>query len=176
MKCETFKHNTRKLWEVINEISGKVNDKTRIIDCIHVDDIVHYKPKEIANAFGSYFGDRGKIPTSTHGIRHCLERIRTNKSSLFLVPCTKQEISSLITNLPNKTSSGHDNISNIILKELCEPLLDILDYVINESLKQGVFPTIMKIAKVVPLYKAGDQELVTNYRPISLLMMISKIL
>ena len=88
----------------------------------------------------------------------------------------KQEISNLITNLPNKTSSGHDNISNIILKELREPLLDILDYVINESLKQGVFPTNMKIAKVVPLYKAGDHELVTNYRPISLLMTISKIL
>ena len=88
----------------------------------------------------------------------------------------KQEISNLITNLPNKTSGGHDNISNIILKELHEPLLDILDYVINESLKQGVFPTIMKISEVVPLYKAGDCELVTNYRPISLLMMISKIL
>ena len=45
VKCETFKHNTRKLWEVINKISGKVNDKTRIIDCICVDDIAHYKPK-----------------------------------------------------------------------------------------------------------------------------------
>ena len=89
VKCETFKHNTRKLWEVINEISGKVNDKTSIIDCICVEDIAHYKSKDIANAFGSYFGDIGKrfankIPASTYGINHYLERIRINKLSLFL--------------------------------------------------------------------------------------------
>ena len=50
-------------------------------------------------------------------------------------PCTTYEIKMLINSLPNKTSSGHDDISNKLLKEICEPLVPALDYIVNESLK-----------------------------------------
>ena len=90
--------------------------------------------------------------------------------------CTTNKIKRLVENLPSKTSSGHDDISNKLLKEICEPLLPALDYIVNESLKLGIFPTIMKLAEVVPLFKSGKSEIVGNYRPISLLMTISKVL
>ena len=78
-------------------------------------------------------------------------------------PCTIYEIKKLIDSLLNKTSSGHDNISNLLLKEICEPLLLALDYIVNESLKLGQFPTIMKLAEVVPLFKSGKSEIIGNY-------------
>ena len=54
---------------------------------------------------------------------------------------------------------------------LCEPI----SKVINKSLKLGTFPTLLKIAKVIPIFKAGSKALVSNYRPISLLPLVSKI-
>ena len=78
--------------------------------------------------------------------------------------------------LPTKKSSGHDNISNILLKEIVDSIAHILCTIFNKSLEQGEFPTIMKLADVVPLYKSKEHYLETNYRPISLLTTISKIL
>ena len=52
----------------------------------------------------------------------------------------------------------------------------ILSYICNTSLGQGIFPDVMKIARIIPLFKSGDKQNVSNYRPISLLPQFSKIL
>ena len=78
--------------------------------------------------------------------------------------------------LPNKRSSGHDGINNIILKEIGEYICIPMTYLFNEYMTTGVFPDVMKIAEVVPLYKGKDRYEVENYRPISLLLTISKLL
>ena len=57
-----------------------------------------------------------------------------------------------------------------------DPIAKPLSYIFNKSLSQGIFPDIMKIAEVVPLHKSGNPHMIDNYRPISLLMTISKIL
>ena len=93
-----------------------------------------------------------------------------------MAPSTIYEIKRLVDKLPSKSSGGHDNISNILLKEICEPILPALEYIVNESLKLGQFSTVMKLAEVVPLFKSGFRHIVGNYRPFSLLMTISKIL
>ena len=66
-------------------------------------------------------------------------------------------------------SPGYDEISfNVVKKcfsELCEPL----KYVFNLSIKTGVFPGKLKIARVSPVYKTSDRSDLTNYRPISVL-------
>ena len=59
-KCVEFKDNTKKLWCIINQMSGKLNDKSSIIDCIRDNDILHYSPEKITNAFGNYFSTIGK--------------------------------------------------------------------------------------------------------------------
>ena len=81
-----------------------------------------------------------------------------------------------MSKLPAKNSSGHDNISNLLLKEIIAPLSPTLVEVFNKSLSKGEFPTVMKLAEVVPLYKGKEHYIETNYRPISLLTTISKIL
>ena len=81
-----------------------------------------------------------------------------------------------MSTLPSKASSGHDNISNILLKEIINQLAHVVVEVFNKSMAMGEFPSIMKLAEVVPLYKGKEHYLENNYRPISLLTTISKIL
>ena len=64
----------------------------------------------------------------------------------------------------------------IYLKILGNVLAVPLTIICNQSMEQVIFPQNMKLADVIPLYKGGDESLVDNYRPISLLMTISKIL
>ena len=93
-----------------------------------------------------------------------------------MAPTTANELITLINQLPNKPSSGHDNISNILLKQLHHSLVTPLEILFNMSLRDGIFPDAMKQADVVPLYKKKEKFLTDNYRPISLLICISKIL
>ena len=74
-----------------------------------------------------------------------------------------------------KKSTGFDNISSWLIKKLNTSICNPLAVVINKSLEQGCFPEKLKIAKVVPIYKAKNREQFNNYRPISLLPSLSKI-
>ena len=85
------------------------------------------------------------------------------------------EVKKIIRALKTKTSSGHDGISVKLLKFLTPALIKPLTLIINQSLLSGIFPDLLKVAKVVPLFKKGDSLMVDNYRPISLLPSISKV-
>ena len=105
-----------------------------------------------------------------------MEFLQKNSESLFFAPSTIDEIRKLITELPSKRSSGPDNISNVLLKELAPILSEPLSIIVNQSMQTGIFPAIMKLAEVVPLYKGKSRENETNYRPISLLTTMSKVM
>ena len=78
--------------------------------------------------------------------------------------------------LASKTSYGHDKISNVMLKSIIPAISHPLSIIFNQSIASGKIPSKMKQAEVVPLYKGKDMDLVINYRPISLLITISKVL
>ena len=80
-----------------------------------------------------------------------------------MTPCSQKEISELIQKLPSKTSSGYDNISNVLLKDIGRYIVSPLTIIFNESLTMGIFPEVMKLADVMPLYKAKEKLLETNY-------------
>ena len=117
-----------------------------------------------------------KIPKANKSITAYLKLLQSNKSSLFLEPTCNKEIKQIVSTLLSKSSSGHDNISNILLKEIIDPLANVLVDVFNKSMVTSIFPSVMKLAEIVPLYKSKEHYLENNYRPISLLMTISKIL
>ena len=74
-----------------------------------------------------------------------------------------------------KSSTGHDNISNKLIKSAKHILIKPLVLIINQSLNRGIFPSQLKLSKVKPLFKKNDKTQFSNYRPISLLPSISKI-
>ena len=80
-----------------------------------------------------------------------------------------------IDNLENKNSSGHDGISNKLLKLIKCSLSKSLTIIMNQMITTGIVPDAFKVSKVMPIFKKGDCSLMSNYRPISLLPTISKI-
>ena len=91
-------------------------------------------------------------------------------------PVSKNEILEIVNNLKDKKSAGHDGIDNYLLKKIINSIVDPLIHLLNFSITSGLVPKNMKIAKVIPIFKKGDKQEVNNYRPISLLTGISKIL
>ena len=180
-KCSEFKNNSKKLWNMINNITGQINDKTSIIKCIKVDNIEYYDGSGITNSLFKYFANvrenfTSMISKSKKTINDYLAKLESNQKTLFLSPTTEQEIGRIIDTLPNKNSSGYDNISNTLLKKLKPCLLGPLNIIFNKSISTGIFPERMKSADVFPLHKSKERFLPTNYRPISLLLTISKLL
>ena len=148
---------------------------------IKVGNIEITESKLIANEIGKFFATIGyntamKGRNSKTSIEEYLKKIQNESSTMFLTPCTVIEVNNLINKLPNKFSSGYDNISNILVKRL-EYLITVpLTIIFNKSLGEGVFPDSMKLAEVMPLFKGGNKYTLTNYRPISLLPLFSKLL
>ena len=179
--CYAHRAHSKKLWGLINEIAGKTNDKTSLIEYIKIDGIREYNSTKICNAFGNYFSTIGrsfanKIPKSQKPIAEYLKKLQSNSESLFFQPTDENELVKLVRNLPSKASCGYDNISNVLLKEIIHPLSPVLTDIFNRSLSTGEFPAIMKLAEVLPLYKSKERYYESNYRPISLLSTLSKIL
>ena len=117
-----------------------------------------------------------KVAEPKYKAEYYCDKIPRNDKSLFMTPCTETVVAKFMQQLPMKTSSGHDNISNVLLKSIGVHLLTPLTRIFNDSISMGIFPDIMKLADVVPLYKVKERFLETNYQPISLLTTMSKLL
>ena len=179
--CVDLRKDGRKLWRVINNISKKTNDKTSTIEEIKNDRFMITKGSAISNCFAKYFSEIGRncfsrISKPKKSTDWYLHQIPRNEKSIFMTPITRTEVDRLISNLPNKTSSGYDDISNILLKELRHLIKQPLADIFNRSMSEGIFPEAMKLADTVPLFKSKDRTLTTNYRPVSLLITLSELL
>ena len=180
-RAKQYKDNTKQLWQLLNQSIGKCKHKGSIIPYITVDGVHTYTPKKIAENFGKFYSTVGKnlsatIPRGKKNIDHYLSQIPRNGKSVVMRQTNQTEIEKLIKALPNKVSSGHDEINNVMLKSLCLAISYPLQLIFNQSIVTGVFLDKMKIAEVIPLYKGKQRDLMINYRPISLLMTISKLL
>ena len=97
------------------------------------------------------------------------------RTSIVFNLTTPDQIEKITSSLKNKNSCGFDNINIKVVKATIFKISNTLSKLINISLMSGLVPDGIKIAKVIPLFKAGDRQLQTNYRPISILPCFSKI-
>lgn len=81
-----------------------------------------------------------------------------------------------LSNLLRVKSTDLNGLDMAMVKNITECVVTPLTHICNQSLQTGVFPSNMKTAKVIPIYKAGDRQELSNYRPVSLLPQLSKIL
>ena len=95
--------------------------------------------------------------------------------SLFVTPVTTEEVGKIMNSLKD-SSPGHDEIKIGPILSVFSSIAEPLIYVYNLSLNQGIFPDILKTANVIPLYKKDDPMFFNNYRPVSLLCSLSKVL
>ena len=173
---QNYANDIRKTWRVLNSITGRKNDKSTISDTFIVGGKKETNKETIANGFanvGRQFADA--IPKANKQPSH-YTKCAPNLHSLYLFPTDTNEISKILGKCANKKSAGDDGISLVLLKQLSSTISYPIAKLVNMSFEQGVFPTAMKMAKVIPIYKGKSKELFTNYRPISLLSNVSKVL
>ena len=175
------RNDSKKMWKVLNRITGKIRNKSSLSDEIIIDGIKSANQKEISNAFAKYYSEIGKRMSEKIDLEGPTFDPTSNISnrvneSCFLFPTTHHEIERLIKGLKSTSSKGHDELSNTMLKAIYPSILHALYIIFNKSLSMGEVPAYMKLAIVKPLYKAKSVYEMSNYRPISLLPVVSKIL
>ena len=176
---EINKCNSAKLWKILNKIIGKTHNKRDLPGSFKINNIVSDNLNTIVDGFCDYFTNVGrnfsnKIPQSKQSYEQYMGT-QLNKT-FYLSPTDPEEVKKLITSLKSKHSCGHDGISSWLLKKIAIPISLPLSIAINKSIESGHVPNFLKLAKVIPIYKAKDEQEFCNYRPISLLPTISKIL
>ena len=102
---------------MINKLTNKSNDKTDIIEYLKVENQDYYEHKLIAEEYAKHFSGVGRhyaeqIPSPVKNINHYLSQIPDNTKTIFMKPVLPTEIDKIIINLPNKNSSGHDNLQH----------------------------------------------------------------
>ena len=115
-------------------------------------------------------------PVSFHTSPPSYDGPHTENAFLSFEPVSVDSISTMLKNINTWKASGSDGIPPFVLRQNHQYLASSLAAVINESLLTGVFPSPFKLARVCPVFKKGDRTEPGNYRPISLLPVVSKIL
>ena len=176
-----YKSDIRNTWKTINEILSR-NHKT-----ISFPKSLNINGNEITNQLNIATECNKKNYTniglglSNHisysGEKDCAYYLKDNLNCKFALNAVDEQIvSKTIDNLSNKASCGFDNISTMFLNQIAPTILKPLTLMINQVFNTGIFPERLKLAKVIPVFKKGDSKLINNYRPISLLPVISKVL
>ena len=177
-KLKNAANDLSKTWKILNKIIERNLDKQEQIVLTDSNGIILIK-KATAQKFNHYFTHIGqelsmKFQNNTIDPKSLLKG--SYPDTMFLSPTNKYEIIKTIQGLKNSYSSGIDNISTVLLKKCSTEISEPLQYIFNCSFEQGEVPTCLKIARVVPVYKSGDKTKVSNYRPISILPALSKVI
>ena len=173
-----YRDNIKGTWRVINDLLNKTRDKVQCYTLKHNDENIT-EPQDIVNTFNNYFRSIGadvihKIPQTSSTFRDFLPP-RKCPNSFFLRPIEPNEIIKTVKKFQNNKSPGYDEIDSSVLKQSVHLLAIPLCSIFNLSFEQGVFPSSLKVAKVIPIHKKGNTSISSNYRPISILSVFSKL-
>lgn len=159
--------NSKKTWECINDLLNIKRDKK----------IPNIDP-EVLNHHFTHVGQlyANKIINNSPRQRTHADSSIPSFNSFYLADTNNDEIIDTISSLRSNSSPGVDNLSSACLKKIASYIVEPLKMIINKCFLVGYFPKLFKVAKVVPLYKSGDKSNPSNYRPISLINNLAKIM
>ena len=180
-KLESQKNNIKGTWQTLKALLKKNVQKSSFPESFMCNEKIIKKKIDIANGFNEFFINVGpnlakKIvpPKENTSIFDYLGD--RNKFSMYLFNIEESEIIKTVNDCCNKTSTDCNDINMLIVKKTIKNIVIPFTYICNLSFEFGIFPDNMKTAKVIPLFKSGENNIFTNYRPVSLLPQFSKIL
>ena len=181
LKSEIFSNSdsARNIWKLVDQLNSK--------DC---NPVIHLREEgvevtdeeQVAETFNLFFKSkieslRNKIDMSEacDPMGPLKNKKRFNKK-FCLKTVSTSDVFKKIKSLKNKASCGADTITAQILKDASPVLTSPITAIVNASIRSGTFPDPWKEAQVVPILKKGSAMEKKNYRPVSLLSVVSKIL
>ena len=179
-KFSQCKTDLRETWKLVREVScSKAKQRDKLPDFFRQKDRILHDPREISDAFNKYFVEIGpklaeKVPTSSKLFSDFLGP--KTESDFKFSELSETRLFNFIKKMKPKMSFGEDLVSTKVLQFVAPTIFRPLRHLINLSLTSGYFPQKFKIAKIVPIYKDSDQHEFNNYRPISLLSSLSRLL
>ncbi|XP_065658632.1 uncharacterized protein LOC136083154 [Hydra vulgaris] len=173
------KGNTQKTWNVINQIIGKKRcSNNNLPQKLIIDGEMISNKETIVEKLNDYFLEVGpnlasKIPKNTTNFK---SYIKPTNISMKEVSLNITEVRNAYNSLKNNKSAGIDQISVNVVKAIFDIIEPSLFHIFNLSIQSGIVPEKLKIAKISPIFKTGDNTIMSNYRPISVLPCFSKLL
>ena len=176
------KHNVRALWKTINNITKfKKRSKLQIIELLDETGMKVTNHVKMANLFNDYLSEMGqklanKIDKPSAGNTCFTNLLTANRcNSFFFKPVTTADILTLIQQLNINKCAGPQEIPIKVVKMSAPVVATVLELLFNKCLISGVFPSSLKIGKIIPIHKKGSKNECSNYRLITLLSRLSKI-
>ena len=174
------KNNGKVTWDLLNQVVNKSHKKqNNYPDTFYDSQGKAYNKPDVPNGFNVFFSSIGhmldkEIPKIDNDPLNYLNEL-DYEPYVSTPQATATEIEKIIKSL-NSVGGGIDRISTQILLGTYRNIIHHLTFFINLCLRKAVFPNNLKVAIITPIHKAGSKDTFTNYRPISLLPIISKIL
>ena len=177
-KFNSYNGNIKKTWQLINELRGKTKQSTK--PSFMIDGNLVQDRRSISNHFNKYFtsiaknlNDKLEENTDPSTIPpHETYSDKTVMNSIFLNDCDNKEVTAIIRDLDSNKSS---DIPIKVIKHCSHLLSPILTKYLNVFMSKGIFPRILKIGRITPIFKKGDPQVLGNYRPVSTLPLFGKI-
>ena len=169
---ETNWNSIKNTWKGLKSILNIKKISADVPKTLSVDGTTISNPMEISNIFNNYFSS---IATKTKlnisfSHKHFSDFLKNRSNiSFFVSPTDKTEIEDVISSLDSNKSVGPNDITIKILKLLKNDISSQLSEIFNISFSSGVFPSILKTAKVIPIHKKDSKPDFSNYHPISFL-------
>lgn len=172
--------NSNSIWKIINRCLPRKQQDSFMAS----EDLTG-----LANELNEFFTSVGSITaqkasdlTLRHGLHINLDvptplhRSTNVSSELFVLHrVTENQVEKVIRRLPSNKAPGMDKISSRILKDSLPSTLTTITRIVNNSFVTNTFARAWKTAEVTPILKCGNPDVPNNYRPISLLPIVSKI-
>ncbi len=182
---ELFEENAsspEKFWKCIKQLFPTKNANGNTYSSMVIDGEKVLDKQVIANGFSNHFftiaeilKEKLSLLKSTVWAQPVPDKYNTNSVFQFVhvsVPTVMKHLKSL----NRKKATGLDDIPPCLLKDGARHIVKPLAHIINRSLATGIVPTEFKCGKIIPIYKSGNQTDIDNYRPITILPAISKVL
>ena len=175
---DQFKYDMKKTWAILSDILNRkaINP---LPDMMTIQGHECSDKKVIAEQFNIFFATMGMQNVhrdnahDRHSFRNYLTHQTETNFSFHMVD--NNATVRMIKSMKMSQSKGHDGISSELIKLINTDISSSITVIINQSLTSGIFHDKLKIAKVTLIFKKGNKKLICNYRPISVLPVISKV-
>lgn len=170
----------KKLWTNIKHIANMKTVKSTNTELLELDK----SPDISVNRINSYYANIGQELANnilnrnrtSHSNLNVASDLLRHPTSLAMTDTDPEEVALTIMSLKSDSAPGWDNISTRFLKVAKEVVSPIICHLANLCFAKGIFPNLLKRSIITPVYKGGNRDDVSNYRPISVLPAVSKIL
>ena len=182
-KIQDNSEDAKEHWKILNQVMGKTNNKLDMPTAFMNNDRWETDMERNAQNFNQFYSNVGpdtskSVGNSNKPAEFFLHRAKErNEEELLYTRFTVEETIEASRLINNKTSCDAYGLSQAIVLKDVDIIAPVIAYIANCSIEQGICPDLTKVARVIPIYKEkGENYLYTNYRPISLIPVFSKIM